>query len=293
MSTWTEIKTALRNELWPFPTEAKTQIAVHDKWFLEGVIDIQNAIECLQERNTTVVEFTDLLTLCGKSVLESPPVWGSITSVFTIANDDWCDRIILRPTWFPSLEAWAKNNLIDFEASDEEVTEGGFQASNADTDGTCAGGRARYGFYALHRGKLYVAPWLQSNEKLVIEWDGVKSTWAGTDVLDDELWDAKVLQALRTYVEWKHACRFGDDAQEKRRLKQEWEDERADLIHRCREATAQKQDEVIETRMPTTEELEDDEVPEDEEVIPANAMYYDDGVTPMRYDDGTIMTYDD
>ena len=72
----------------------------------------------------------------------------------------------------------------------------GARYAEASTDKAC--GRARCGLWAIHRRRLNIVPWIQSNEDLVVEWDGVKHDWAAGDMLDnDNVWTPDVAAAVK------------------------------------------------------------------------------------------------
>ena len=112
-----------------------------------------------------------------------------------------------------------------------------------------------------------MAPWLQSNETLVVEWDGVKGDWQDTDMLDTELWNPRVLAALRSFVEWNHCLRFGDDLQKAKALRGLFDEQLAGIIHDCRESTRQRQALECVNPTPTSDQLTDDAIPDEEEPL--------------------------
>ena len=243
--TFGDIKRELREELWPHPTESRALIKSHDKMFIEGMMDLQQASECLHQKNTTQFRFCATYFHCGKTVVDMPP-YGKIGRVYTIANESWCDPVYYQQVSFEELECWSRRYLTFTEPTNEGLPElpFGFKYAEASADNDCATGRARVGMFAIHRNRLYVAPWLQSNETLVVEWDGVKGDWQDTDGVDDGLWNARVLKALRGYVEWQHCRRFGDDIQKGRELERAYYQDRANIILDCRDSIALKQSEV-------------------------------------------------
>jgi hypothetical protein len=266
LKSWATIKTELRTELWSFPTEARTQVAVHDKYFLEGIMDLQKWVPCLQINNTSQFPFCSTFFQCGKTLVASPP-WGIPKRIYTIANDEWCDEVFYRSSTFKEVDCFVRANL-EYTAPENDgmlALPMGIKFAEATSDNDCAAGRARSGLWNIYRGRLYVAPWIQSNETLIFEWDGFKGSWVDTDMLDDTVWTARVLAALRTFVEWKHCCRFGDDVTEKMRLKQQYAEDLAMLIHDCREATQQQHEKdcsACEQPVVTQAQLDDDAVPE-------------------------------
>jgi hypothetical protein len=109
----------------------------------------------------------------------------------------------------------------------------GFHYAQTSTD-TPNGVRAQFGMWAIKGGQIYVAPWIQSTETIVIEWDGVKTTWADTDLIDS---DALLQAAVEWYVRWQQALKYDKDYDAANAAVGEYNENRAKLIHECREQT--------------------------------------------------------
>ena len=59
--------------------------------------------------------------------------------------------------------------------------------------------RAQVGVWALENGRIYIAPWINSSEVVVIDWDGKKRDWVDDDIVDEEA-DALLQQAVKHYL---------------------------------------------------------------------------------------------
>jgi hypothetical protein len=81
----------------------------------------------------------------------------------------------------------------------------GFHYPQTSTD---AGGRSRGGVYAIKHGRIYIAPWIESTESVIIEWNGVKTNWAQTDLVTD---DPKFIEAVRLLVGIQHYMHYEDN----------------------------------------------------------------------------------
>lgn len=203
MITFANLVIALRAELWP-SGEAKTLRTAHTGYFKAAMADIQQWVEQLQQHNISIYARCDRLWYDAMSVIAVPN--GKVARVFSIVNDEWRDKVWYHSSNYHALTRIAKRLY-------EAVTPStglsfGYEYSEEDVDST--NGRSRAGEYAIERGKLYVAPWLQSNEKLVIEWEGVKTAYADADEIDDAIWDKSVQEAIKYYVQWQHELYFGD-----------------------------------------------------------------------------------
>lgn len=113
----------------------------------------------------------------------------------------------------------------------------GVHYAQTSTDRTIQSGqgfRARMGIWALERGNIYIAPWIQSTESVIITWDGIKRKWADDDGIDD---DPLLQTAVEEYVRWGHADRYDKDEAEAARAAGAYDRARSALIHQCREET--------------------------------------------------------
>jgi len=103
---------------------------------------------------------------------------------------------------------------------------------------TDAGGRSPGGVFAIHRGRIYVAPWIESSEELVIEWDGIKPNWADADYVES---DPKFIEAITLMVGIQHYSYYEDNPQRLNTMKARLYGEPGtvgvlqDLIFDCRE----------------------------------------------------------
>lgn len=92
--------------------------------------------------------------------------------------------------------------------------------------------RASWGMWALQGGQIFVAPWIQSTETIVIEWDGLKRNWTNIDQVDN---DPNLIKAVEWYVRWQHALKYDRDYEAANAAVAGYNEARAVLIHECRE----------------------------------------------------------
>lgn len=235
---------ATRLEIWP-NGEQENLVTVHDRFFINALYDLQNNVTCLQSNNTDVYPQCSTYFNCGMTVLPAPR--GHILSVSVIdkidpytglesaeADDDWCRRIYYQQVDYCHLMAYSRacqscsgslSTIIEgliasifgpfslkntYPKPTDEGLESqpplpqGFHYPQESTD---AGGRSASGVYAIHNGRIYIAPWIQSTETVVIEWSGIKRNFSDADLVDD---DPKFVQAVMSHVKWQHEKNFGD-----------------------------------------------------------------------------------
>jgi len=92
--------------------------------------------------------------------------------------------------------------------------------------------RASHGVWAIERGKIYIAPWIQSTETVIIKWDGIKRTWNDGDMLDD---DPLLLRAIENFVAWEHYSKWERDAESAASALQRYNEARSMLMYQCDE----------------------------------------------------------
>lgn len=259
----------LKAELRPiiFPTgEATNLIPAHDKAFLDAIIDLQKWVDCLQYDNTSLYPQCSTYYNCGITVIPAPR--GAILKVSVIdkinptthkedatADDDWCSEIEYRQIDFCHIKHFLAqsgrpgccNIPLFFGLScrkgrfptptDAGLTglatlPLGYHYGQTSTDDKH--GRAGSGVWAMDRGKIYLAPWIQSTETVVVKWDGLKRTWSGDDLIDD---DPMLILAVEEYVRWQHAAKYDHDYEEADRAQKAYNIGLQDLMHACREET--------------------------------------------------------
>ncbi len=236
-STYEELKGMLQADTHPQGLP-ENLVGAYDRIMREGLYDLQKWVECLQENNTNHYPFCSTYWDCNATVVEAPR--GRIKRVFTIQSDEQCDKVYYKQISYARLLCLAKNHGLT-EAPDQTdlpVLEPPFKYANSSTDRTF---RARYGFYAINRGRIYAFPYLHSSETLVVEWDGIKRTWADPDVVPD---DPEFYRALRLFLAKDFARDYDRDFQSYQAITVEYREARADLIHECREERRVREDET-------------------------------------------------
>ena len=232
------------------------------------MVEAQKWVHCLRENNTTVIAACSSYVECAKTIADFPPT-GDIKRVYSIANSEFCDLVHYTQEGFNELNCRA-NNLCQVWTPPTNVglpaLQQGIRFADATTDSTI--GRARAGTWAYWRHRLYVFPWLQSNESLIVEWDGWKQEWFDTDIIDTDVWGPDAEAFVKLFVKDAHMRDFDCDLMKRKDIRDEKAEKLADLIYWCRERTSvQKPEECAETRFPRKAELDDDVKPSTEPMV--------------------------
>lgn len=271
--TYKDFKTKLRRTIWVTPGEPSNLIAAHNIFFNEAMVEIAKWCFLNRQNNTSVINACKTLVRCGLTVFDSPPTVdgpGVIRRVYTIANNEWCDFVYFEKSTMRDIQCWSRR-LCGYTAPLNvglPALQQGFRYAEAATDSPY--GRGRIGLWAEERKRIYIAPWIQSNEKVIVEWDGWKQDWQDDDIVDEVIWGADIQAAIRTYVRWKHEDTFGCDLQKKRDLYSQFygdgrdvEGELANLMYWDKsKREGDSVEDCSQRYLPTKAELDDDVVEE-------------------------------
>lgn len=240
--------------------------------YQEAMATIAKWVPCEQTNPTDVINFSMTYFKMGMTAISERP--GVVKRIYTIAGGEWTDPVFYTQMEWPEPENWARNLLTQYQDPANALVlpplPKGFKRAESTTDRNEAGdliGRARHGIWAIHDRRIWVAPWIQSNEQLVVEWHGIKKQWNDDDLVND---DQDYRKAVKLYVQYGYERDYGDAAEAARihqrlpdgRMVGTFDEALADLIHECRERTkVQKQyDQARDERPRMAAELEDDEV---------------------------------
>lgn len=268
--SYRDFRAAMRSQIWPSPPgEPRNLRAAHDKFFLEAMVEAQKWVQCLRENNTTIVQACASYVECAKTLIDFPSS-GKIKRVYTLANDEWCDPVHYQQEGFNGLYARAKQTCKVWTPPANvglAALQQGIRFADATTDSTV--GRARMGTWAHWSNRLYIYPWIQSNESVVIEWDGWKHAWEDTDVLDTEIWGPDTEAFIKLFVQECHLRDYDCDRERLAIIRGSKAEKLADLMYWCRERTSvQAQAEVAgDERFATKAEMDDDVKPETEPMV--------------------------
>ena len=241
-TTWGALKTDIRSRLWPIG-EAPELVAAHDKAFIDCIMDLQQWIECLQVDNVSLFPACSTYYQCGLTVFNAPR--GFIKQVWVVAQPGttiepyYCAPIEYKQRAYKDVQRWIMSHGRDNFGmpllisaffglpwascrkpafpipTDAGVPAGlpplsmGVHYPQGSTDRNAY--RARSGVWAIERGKLYLAPWINvvtNPETVVVKWDGIKRTWGDDDPIDD---DPLLSQALEEFVRADHARKYDRD----------------------------------------------------------------------------------
>lgn len=266
--TFGQLKSTLRNLIWP-QGEAINLVAFHDRSFLDAIMDIQKWVPCAQQDNTNIVPHCATFYRCGMTILDAPRGYIKQVSVIDKINpdtgledaespDDYCSEIVYKqiswchverylqvsrnagccfpiPTFFALFGCNKANYPIP---TDEGLPAGlaplplGYHYPQESTNRTW--GRSLSGVWALDRGKIWIVPWIQSTETVLIKWDGIKREWGESDPIES---DPDLERAMLEFVRKEHMDKFDKEEAEFARASGAYADALAKLIHECREET--------------------------------------------------------
>lgn len=224
-----DLKTQIKGSIWPNGVPENLEQPINEA-FEDALVDLQTYVDCLQAWHTDVFPQCSTFFQCGLTVLDKPR--GRIHRIRTFQGD-FCDPVTLTPASMSFLKCWSRRFM---EMVTAPVNTGmpqlpmGFKFADPSTDSEH--GRALVGLYAFERERIYISPWIQSLESIVIEWDGIKQKFADSDLWPD---DRELKRALKLYVQKEFSRDFERDFTSKKEFKGDYEEIRADMMLRCRE----------------------------------------------------------
>lgn len=266
--TYGQLKSSLRGIMWPAGEQYTLQTA-HDKAFLDSLIDIQTYVECLQQDNVDQFPHCATYYQCGLTVFPAP--YGNIKKVVAVekldaeslpdadGEENWCGEVEytqVNPTYireylinsrtlgcclpaylYFGLPSGLCRKTVYPVPTDEGLPPGlptlplGYHYPQVSTD---ASARALAGVWAIERGRIYIAPWIQSTEKVIVTWDGIKRSWGDSDPISD---NPLVSRAVKAWVLREHAKDWDHDYDAMNVYGAEYDAALRELIHECREVT--------------------------------------------------------
>lgn len=252
--TFSSLRTTLIQESQP-AGESPRHVAGNTRIIKDGLIELQGFVRGLTDRQYQVYPYNSTFYDCKKSLIVLPPKLqrSQIMKVYTVANQDWCDTVEYLPKTKKDVFDWAKN-LVDEPSGTPSIRPAfmygvTFPTSNFDS----TAGRARQGCWVKENGKLWVAPYLQSYEALVVEYKGVKRIWNDADVIDDEIWTTDIISGLVKYLVWKREVKYGSDPELRRQAEADWREAEALLLHFDKEEDIPGDQEVVPRRTSITQ----------------------------------------
>lgn len=254
-----------------FPQGQPENLIDSHKLFLQTALyDLQKNVECLRFANRNVYPSCATYFNCGMTVLPAPR--GEITRLLVYGKDadgnpDECTKIQYQQVAFSHIERYVQlhrgcgtqsilfssalalgifgcgwRDKYRYPCPTDEGLESlpslpqGFHYPQASTD---LGGRARAGVWAINRGRIYIAPWIESTETVVVEWNGIKNEWGDSDLVED---DKKFLQAVRLNVNVQHYTEYEHNTEKLLLLETQWREALKDLINDCRNSNRVRED---------------------------------------------------
>lgn len=211
--TFDEFKTAVLSDVFP---DGDTPENLAD-WFGRAVksalIELQRAIPCFKYRHVDVTPACNLYWSGGAAVTTAPR--GEILRVYSVdpAEDpNWVQPTFYQPVRLSYLRRWQARWRRGYSWDTSLVAPGtgvaygvGFDKITSTSDSPS--GRAAVGYHALDAGagQLWIAPWLQSSESLVVEWTGIKREWSSADEVPDS---HDFVRLARLFVELEFGMKF-------------------------------------------------------------------------------------
>lgn len=193
--------------------EPENLVDSHKLWIIDGLIQLQKKIKCLQADNLEKVPQCGTYYLCGASVFCAPR--GYLSRLYTVA-DDGCARIDYTPITKEEMDCLAASYnqqvalthpygyFVDSNTglytAFPDMGVPGMEVPDSSIDKPC---RAAAGYWTVHKSNIHVFPQMQWNETACIEFDGIKRSFADDDVVS---YDREVEEAIEMWLRYKAAA---------------------------------------------------------------------------------------
>ena len=228
--TYSEFKAAVKADLWP-EGEAENLVTLHNNLIVDALVELQRYVTCLRSNHTDLWPQCGTYYRKGTTVLDAPD--GIIRRVATLSGSAWHSRITYRPVDRQEFERWSRRLWEMVEESPDQTGLGtlslGFEYPGEESDSIY--GRALSGMWSRdEKDRLHVAPWLQSNEYMLVEWDGIKRSWNDTDVVT---FNTSVTRAVRLFIQKERPQDFPDGNLYAKKWISDYQDALADVIYEC------------------------------------------------------------
>lgn len=194
--TFLNLKDEIKALIWPNGVP-ENHVGVVDAYFVQAMNFIQQNVDCLRDEHVDITPQCGTYFRCGTSAMDRPD--GVIKRLFTVLDENHCDPVTYRQVEMDELKCWSRcfARLVTAPANTGmEALPFGFKFPDASTDSEW--GRAMVGLWAIEGEKIFIAPWLQTNERVVVEWSGSKTTWADTDLVQES---ADIKRAVKLFVQ--------------------------------------------------------------------------------------------
>jgi hypothetical protein len=226
MIPYSQFTTQIRAILFPYG-EAENQISAHDLFFVGALIELQRVVPKMAEKHRDIIPFCDCYFECasGMTVILNPPR-GRISRIVSLA-DNCCE---VNYEFHRDLHELREFSRRFFERWELPMREPDMPIGLVKSDSRfnkLTQHRAIFGKFSLHNERLYVAPRLNSNERLLVEWSGYKRAWSDSDLIWE---DPELSQAVLEYVKTEHIRHFEPDSNELVLHENKWQEHRQNLI---------------------------------------------------------------
>lgn len=185
--TFSEFRSAVMEKAFP-DGEPENLVKQHRSDLISALLHIQSHCDFYKRNVSNVYAFCSTYFWCGASVLEAPR--GVIKRVYTLpATLDCCPVDYEFVQNFDTFRAWMFATRPRWETPENlnlpEIQSLGMRYAESSTD---KGHRFEYGYYCVKEGRIYLAHRIESTERVVVEYDGIKRNWKDEDLIPVNGW---------------------------------------------------------------------------------------------------------
>jgi len=240
MMTFAQFQAAVMEKAFP-DGEPENLVKHHRTDLIAGIIHVQTYCDFYKRNVTNVHPYCSTFFWCGASVIDAPR--GAIKRVYTLPSGADCCPVdydfvssfdVFRAWLFATRPKWTKPE----NAGLPEIPALGMTYAEDVTD---KGHRYAYGYYTIREGKIYLAHRIESTERIIVEFDGVKRNWKDDDLIPVSGWHdtddddgVELISLLAKYVQSQDKLLYTEDPKGGSFLMQQFASDFAELIARTK-----------------------------------------------------------
>ncbi len=228
--------------------EAENLATLNRSRVVNALIHLQTYITCLRDHNVSYFLPQDMTDFCGASIFTGPR--GEVQSIYSFFPTKECNTYHHRMVSSDYVQCVANaccgdETALPYDADEEPYI-------NFAVNGTylCADATGTQNLTYESQDKVFnigpgnrwiVAPKLPCGYVLVVHWQGIKRTWANTDLIVN---DEDLMSIVAKWVV-SESSRYDDgDLVMAQNIRQEYDRMGADMHNRCREETRVRESHV-------------------------------------------------
>jgi len=223
VQTFSELARTVLEQAFPEDIAPNLQ-TVYKKRLLDGLINIQRYVPQLQKRQYALYPFASTFYRQGMTVINKPA--GRVRRLGAFCSRKLDDLVYYDACVREDIDRLTQQRAR-YQTYPDAVQEA-FPVFAASTE-TDKDWRAERGLFCIDDKSILVVPHIESNERLMVEWQGLKDEYEDTDAVDFAEYQSRALDVLVLYLQKEAALRDTRSTSDYVALTQRYREALADL----------------------------------------------------------------